>query len=138
MPTPWAKSLPLFTTTIGPSRQRRGDINHHHHLAEPSAPMPTPWAESLPLITTTIGPSHQRRGNINHHYYWAEPSVPMPTPWAEPSILTSPQHPYPWAHPSASATAVRPAHPSEIPTISNGPIIGWPVSHGTLSTSAVR
>src|SRR5258708_39644708 len=52
--------------------------------------------------------------------------------------LTSPQHPYPWAHPSALATAVQPAHPSEIPTISNGPIIGWPVSHGTLSTSAVR
>src|SRR5258708_11067156 len=51
--------------------------------------------------------------------------------------LTSPQHPYPWAHPSALATAVQPAHPSEIPTISNGPIIGWPVSHGTLSTSAV-
>src|SRR6267154_846481 len=75
---------------------------------------------------------------INHHYYWAKPSVLRPTPWAKPSILTSPQHPYPWAHLSALATAVQLAHLSEIPTISNGPIIGWPVSHGTLSTSAVR
>src|SRR6267154_49527 len=86
------------------------------------ANIPFHLAESLLSITTTIGPSRQCRGQyfisfgriitINHHHHWAQPS--------------------------ALATAVQPAHPSEIPTISNGPIIGWPVSHGTLSTSAVR
>src|SRR5258708_23008232 len=93
---------------------------------------PSPLGRPISAEANTMG----RVITINHHYYWAEPSVPRPTPWAEPSILTSPHHPYPWAHPSASATAVQPAHPSEIPTISNGPIIGWPFSHGTLSTSS--
>src|SRR6267154_3248286 len=46
-----AESLLSITTTIGPSRQCRGQysisfgriitINHHHHWAEPSAPRPT-------------------------------------------------------------------------------------------------
>src|SRR6267154_2798842 len=99
---------------------------HHHHSAELPAPRPT--------FHFILWPSHY----INHHHHWAKPSAPRPTPWAESSLLTSPQHPYPWAHPSVLATAIQPAHPSYIPTISNGPIIGWPVSHGTLSTSAVR
>src|SRR6267154_686598 len=93
-----------------------------------------PWCRAISAEANTLG----RVITINHHYYRAEPSVPRPTPWAKPSILTSPQHPYPWAHPSALATAVQLAHLSEILIISNGPIIGWPISHGTLSTSAVR
>src|SRR6267154_2142801 len=133
-PPPFCRAVSANANTMG----RVITIDHHYHWAEPSVPRryksPPPFGRAVSADANTMG----RVVTINHHHHWTELSVPRPTPWAESSLLTSPQHPYPWAHPSALATAVQPAHLSEIPTISNGPIIGWPVSHGTLSTSAVH
>src|SRR6267154_2012441 len=101
----------------------------HHHLAEPSAPMPTPWAEPLPLITTTIWPSHQHRGQ--HHglsHYYQSPLLLGQAVSAEANTMGRAIYtditpaPIPLGPSVSIATAVQPAHPSEIPTISHGPI----------------
>src|SRR6267154_1385084 len=86
---------PRITTAISPSRQRRGNINHHHHFAEDhhyhfaesSAPRqyksPPPFRRAVTADANTMG----RDVTIDHPHHSAAPSVPRPTPWAE-SLLS--------------------------------------------------